>query len=184
MARIPANLGADVRSALATPIPMAAGKLGLEYGRRWWELDDRVYGGATETDLDIGHIWYPSHDYHTERGLVVGYYNVGPQADAYDAVPHRERLRRALAHGARVHGSRYRQDLLDSVSVSWRRQPHIEGAWVRWPSTSGLSLLQRPAGRVYFAGDWLTHLIAWQAGSLESARKVVTDLHHRVMKEG
>ena len=44
-------------------------------------------------------------------------------------------------------------------------------------------LLQRPAGRVYFAGDWLTHLIAWQAGALESARKVVTELHHRVLKE-
>ncbi len=49
---------------------------------------------------------------------------------------------------------------------------------------SGLSLLQRPAGRVYFAGDWLTHLIAWQAGAFESARKVVTELHHRVLKEG
>ncbi|MEO3808486.1 FAD-dependent oxidoreductase [Sphaerisporangium sp. B11E5] len=184
MARVPANLGADVRSALATPIPMAAGKLGLEYGRRWWELEDRVYGGATETDLDIGHIWYPSHDYHTERGLIVGYYNTGPHAEAYDAMPHRERVRRALTHGARVHGARYRKDLLGAVSIAWRRQPHIEGAWVRWPSTSGQSLLQRPAGRVYFAGDWLTHLIAWQAGALESARKVVTDLHHRVLKEG
>nr|WP_184989071.1 FAD-dependent oxidoreductase [Sphaerisporangium rubeum] len=184
LTRVRTNLGADVHSALATPIPMAAGKLGLEYGRRWWELEDRVYGGATETDLEIGHIWYPSHDYHTERGLVVGYYNTGPHAEAYDAMPHRDRVRRALGHGARVHGAKYRKDVLDAVTISWRRQPHIEGAWVRWPSTSGLSLLQRPAGRVYFAGDWLTHLIAWQAGALESARKVVTDLHHRVLKEG
>ncbi|GII79427.1 monoamine oxidase [Sphaerisporangium rufum] len=182
LAKIPGNLDAGVRAALATPIPMSAGKIGLEYGRRWWEIEDQVYGGATETDLDIGHIWYPSYGYHAERGLVVGYYNTGPAAEAYDGLAHRERLRRALAAGRRVHGAKYGRDILAATSIAWRRQPHIEGAWVRWPSTGGLSLLQRPAGRVYFAGDWLTHLIAWQAGALESARKVVTDLHHRVLK--
>jgi monoamine oxidase len=184
LARIPGNLGADVRTALATPVPMSAGKLGLEYGRRWWEIEDRVYGGATETDLDVGHIWYPSYGFHTERGLIVGYYNTGEDAETYNALPHRERLRRALAQGRRVHGGKYGTDLIASVSVAWRRQPHIEGSWVRWPSLSGFTLLQRPAGRVYFAGDWLTHLIAWQAGAFESARKVVTELHHRVLKEG
>ena len=184
LAKIPGNLGADVTAALATPIPLSAGKLGLEYGRRWWETEDRVYGGATETDLDVGHIWYPSYGFHGERGLVVGYYNTGVDAEFYDALSHRDRLRRALAQGGKVHGRKYAADLVSSVSVAWRRQPHIEGAWVRWPSQSGQSLLRRPAGRVYFAGDWLTHLIAWQAGAFESARKVVTELHHRVLKEG
>ncbi|MFC7385482.1 flavin monoamine oxidase family protein [Sphaerisporangium rhizosphaerae] len=183
LARIPGNLGAEVKTALTGAVPMAAGKLGLEYGRRWWEIEDRVYGGATETDLDVGHIWYPSHGFHERRGLVVGYYNTGADADVYSALTHRERLRRALTQGRKIHGRKYGQDLLSSVSVSWGRQPHIEGAWVRWSSPSGQRALLRPAGRVYFAGDWLTHLIAWQAGAFESARKVVTELHHRVLKE-
>jgi monoamine oxidase len=34
---------------------------------------------------------------------------------------------------------------------------------------------------VYFAGDWLTHLIAWQAGAFLSARVAVTRIHERVM---
>jgi monoamine oxidase len=68
--------------------------------------------------------------------------------------------------------------------VAWRAQPHIEGAWIHWSSYEGAyALLQRPAGRVYFTGDWLTHLVAWQAGAFESARKVVTQLHQRVLKE-
>jgi monoamine oxidase len=184
LATIPNNLGAAVRTALATPVPLSAGKLGLEYGRRWWEIEDRVYGGATETDLDVGHIWYPSYGFNTERGLVVGYYNTAQDAEAYDGLTHRERLRRALAQGRKVHGGKYGEDVLASASVAWRRQPHIEGSWVRWPSLGGFTLLQRPAGRVYFAGDWLTHLIAWQAGAFESARKVVTGLHHRVLEEG
>ncbi|MFC4588293.1 flavin monoamine oxidase family protein [Sphaerisporangium corydalis] len=184
LARIPGNLGAGVQAALGTPVPLSAGKLGLEYGRRWWEIEDRVYGGATETDLDLGHIWYPSYGFHTDRGLIVGYYNTGADAETYAALPHGDRLRRALAQGGMVHGRKYGANLLASASVAWTRQPHIEGAWVRWPSMNGFSLLQRPAGRVYFAGDWLTHLIAWQAGAFESARKVVTELHHRVLKEG
>jgi monoamine oxidase len=36
---------------------------------------------------------------------------------------------------------------------------------------------------VYFAGDWLTNLIAWQAGAFLSARAAVTRLHQRVMSQ-
>ena len=39
-----------------------------------------------------------------------------------------------------------------------------------------------PDGNVYFAGDHLSYYIAWQAGAFESARKVVTELHDRVLK--
>ncbi|GIH78745.1 monoamine oxidase [Planobispora longispora] len=176
------NLGAQVTAALREPVADAAGKMGLEYGRRWWEIDDRIYGGITETDLDITHIWYPSHGYHGERGLVVGYYNIGAEAEAYGGLTHDERRDRALARGERIHGEKYRTELRSSVSVAWSRQPHIEGAWARFPfHGGGFALLQSPAGRVYFAGDWLSHLIAWQAGAMESARNAVTGLHRRVL---
>ncbi|GAA1310575.1 flavin monoamine oxidase [Planotetraspora silvatica] len=185
LARIPGNLGAEVLGALRTPRPLAAGKIGLEYRRRWWETDDRIYGGITETDLDISHIWYPSYGFHGARGLVVGYYNLDAAANSYAAMKHADRQRRAIENGVRIHGDKYRTEVLSSVSIAWRRQSHIEGSWVEWPSYGPqFKLLQEPAGRVYFAGDWLTHLIAWQAGALGSARKVVTELHQRVLKEG
>ncbi|HEX4815509.1 MAG TPA: flavin monoamine oxidase family protein [Nonomuraea sp.] len=183
LARIPHNLGPEVTAALRRPAPIAAGKIGLEYGRRWWELEDRIYGGVTETDLDITHIWYPSHDYHAEHGVLVGYYNTDRDAELYAALTPDDRRRRALTQGKKIHGEKYRQNLLSSVSIAWERQPHIQGGWVRWPDfDSSFTLLQRPAGRVYFAGDWLTHLIAWQAGAMESARGVVTQLHQRVLR--
>lgn len=183
LARIPHNLGAGITTALKTPQPVAAGKLGLEYGRRWWELEDRIYGGVTETDLDITHIWYPSHGYHTKTGLVVGYYASERNAVLYGALTPEDRKRRALTQGKKIHGEKYRQDILSSVSIAWERQAHIGGGWVRWPDfDSSFTLLQRPAGRVYFTGDWLTHLIAWQAGAMESARSAVTQLHQRVLQ--
>ncbi|NRQ37898.1 NAD(P)-binding protein [Nonomuraea sp. NN258] len=183
LAKIPHNLGAEVTAALRTPVPVAAGKIGLEYGTRWWELEDKIYGGVTETDLDITHIWYPSHDYHAQRGLVVGYYNTDENAELYGALTPEDRRRRALTQGKKIHGDRYRNDVLSSVSIAWERQEHIQGGWVRWPAfDSSFTLLQRPSGRVYFAGDWLTHLIAWQAGAMESARGAVTQLHQRVVR--
>lgn len=183
LAKIPHNLGAQVTAALRTPVPVATGKIGLEYGRRWWELEDRIYGGVTETDLDITHIWYPSHDYHAERGVLVGYYNTDEHAELYGALTPEDRRRRAITQGRKIHGDRYGKDLLSAVSIAWERQEHIQGGWVRWPSVdSAFTLLQRPAGRVYFAGDWLTRLIAWQAGAMESARDVVTRLHQRVLQ--
>ncbi|GHH70763.1 monoamine oxidase [Streptosporangium violaceochromogenes] len=183
LARLRHNLGARVTAALRTPVPVAAGKIGLEYGRRWWEIDDRIYGGITETDLDITHIWYPSHDYHSAAGLVVGYYNTEENAELYGRLSHRDRRARALTQGKKIHGEKYRAELRSSLSIAWQRQPHLEGGWVRWPSyDGGFALLGRPAGRVYFAGDWLTHLVAWQAGAMESARKAVTEIHRRVVK--
>lgn len=115
--------------------------------------------------------------------MLVGYYNSGANARTYGALTPAERQARAVAQGVRIHGEKYRTELENSFSVAWERTRYSEGGWVSWPSrTSGhYGRLLEPDGGVYFAGDHLSHYIAWQAGAFESARKVVTDLHARVM---
>lgn len=182
MARVPHNLGPAVQNGLTTFRPTSAGKIGLEYRSRWWETQDRIYGGITETDMDITRIWYPSHGFHSQRGVVVGYYNTDEKADAYAALRPGEREARALAQGMKVHGPKYRTELLTSFSVAWTRVPHVEGAWMDIPKDIDdpvFAPLVNGAGRVYFAGDWLSHVVSWQHGSLTSARKVVSALHRR-----
>ncbi|NMO56922.1 flavin monoamine oxidase family protein [Actinoplanes sp. TBRC 11911] len=182
MARIPHNLGADVTAALNSFPVVAAGKIGLEYRSRWWEQDLRIYGGITETDLDIAHIWYPSHDFHARRGLIVGYYNVGDGARAYGEMTPPQRLERALEQGAKIHGDKYVAELAGSFSVAWERMRYLEGAWTAPPwGSAAYDLLLRPAGKVYFAGDWLSREVAWQHGAFLSARSVVSALHQRVV---
>lgn len=185
MARIPANLGERVTAALRFPVPLEVGKIGLEYRRRWWEEDERIYGGITFTDLDLSNIWYPSAGFHGRRGVVVGYYNGGPDALTYSRLPPAQRTERAMAQGTKIHGDAYRSELASAFSVAWHRTPFVEGGWVSWPSrTSGeYALLNEPSGHVYFAGDWLSYFIAWQAGAFDSARYVVTKLHERVATE-
>jgi monoamine oxidase len=183
LAKTPHNLGPDVQTTLSMPTVTSSGKIGLEYRRRWWETDENIYGGMTNTDLDLCVVWYPSYGYGGRHGLIIGYYyNNGANQDAYAALTHPQREKRAVEQGMKIHGAKYRDELVTSASISWRLQPHIEGAWVGWPSrTGGYQLLNKPAGHVHFATDWLSYMIAWQAGALESARKTVTDLHQRVL---
>jgi monoamine oxidase len=182
MARVPNNLGADVNAALASFPATPVGKLGLEYRSRWWETEERIFGGITETDLDVQHIWYPSYGHLGDRGLIVGYYNTGAAANVYSALPPAERVARAVEQGVKIHGERYRAELAHAFSVAWHRTPYLEGGWTIPPYTSpGYQLLLRPAGRVWFAGDWLSHVVAWQHGAFVSARATVEALHRRVM---
>lgn len=182
--RIPHNLGATVQNALRAYRPEPVGKIGLEYRSRWWETDHRIYGGITETDLDIEQIWYPSHGFHSPRGILVGYYNTGGDAVKYAALPPGAREARALKHGVRIHGPKHLSELASSFSISWSRVPFVEGGWQNIPGGPQAPIyapLNSAAGRVYFAGDWLSNLVSWQHGSFRSAQKAVTALHERVL---
>jgi len=186
LARIPNDFSTAVQIDLASLRPMSTGKIGLEFRRRFWEEDDRVFGGITNTNMDIGTIWYPSHGYLGERGIVVGYYNYVDDADTYAAMTPKDRELRALDQGRKVHGAAYVDEFVSSFSASWRQIRHSQGGWVAWDERTGsvgaaYQRLLQPQGRVYFAGDHLTYVTAWQHGAFESARSVVTQLHRRVI---
>ncbi|MEV0078214.1 FAD-dependent oxidoreductase [Nocardia neocaledoniensis] len=186
--RLANNLPADVLTALKAAIPVSSGKLGIEYSRRWWELEDRIYGGASNTDKDIAQIMFPYDHYHGDRGVVVGYYNTGRRHQAFESLTHRQRVAKAVDEGAAIHGEKYRRDIVSSFSGSWRRTKYSEGAWVGWAgsdshggeATPEYTKLLAPVERIYFAGDHLSNAIAWQHGAFTSARDVVTALHARV----
>lgn len=182
LARIPHNLGSAVQAALSLYRGSPVGKIGLEYQSRWWETDHRIYGGITETDMDLDHIWYPSYGYHGKRGLIIGYYNTGTHATTYGALSPADRVSRAVAQGVKIHGDKYRTELAHAFSMAWHLTPYLEGGWTSPPiGTPAYDLLQQPAGHISFAGDWLSDMVAWQHGAFWSARNTVTSLHTRVM---
>ena len=179
--RLDHNLPADVVAALGAAGRTSSGKLGIEYSRRWWETDERIYGGASNTDKDIAQIMFPYDHFHSDRGVVVGYYNTGRRHQAFESLTHRQRLAKALAEGSEIHGDKYRKDVVSSFSGSWARTRYSESAWATWDQTSPeYRLLLQPVQRVYFAGDHLSNAIAWQHGAFTSARSVVEAIHTRV----
>jgi monoamine oxidase len=184
LAKTSHNLGTAVQTALRAVKPSYASKIGLEYKSRWWEKDFKIFGGITETDMDLDHIWYPSYGHLGDRGLIIGYYNTGAHSDVYSALTPAQRLERALDQGVKIHGGKYRSELAASYSHQWKLVPYLEGAWHSMPGgpdAPAYAPLNTAQGHVYFAGDYLSYLDAWQHGAISSARKVVTELHQRVL---
>ena len=159
-----------------------SGKIGLQFKRRFWELDDDIYGGISHTTQPITQIVYPFDGFGTRQGVVLGYYHFGGSKRELDdqTLPDRERL--ALEQGARIH-PQYPAEFANSFSVAWRNIAYSEMPWVRWGSSDDfertLKTLGEPDGPFYFAGDWLSHINAWQAGAFASAHHVCRTLHSR-----
>lgn len=182
LARIPGDLAPAQRQALASLPPMVAGKIGLEFDRRFWEEDDRIYGGVSVTNLPISQIYYPSHGFLGPRGVLIGYYVFGGRAEGINRLAPRDRLERALADGERIHPP-YRRHFRTGTSVAWERMPFSEGGWARWSDEArrnAYPVLLEADGPFVLAGDYLTYHSGWMAGAFLSARDAAARVHARL----
>jgi len=177
------DVSPPVQSAIAAARYDGAGKIGLQFRRRFWERDDEIYGGRSWTDQEVGQIIYPSHGFTTAKGILVGYY-LDFRGTMHQRPP-AEIQRLALEHGARVH-PQYATEFENAFSVTWARVPWSRGSWRSESSAAHqvLSPLREPDGRVHFAGDYMTDMSSWMQGAFESAREVSTALHRRALVRG
>ena len=183
---IPADFAPEVRSVIAATPYGASAKIGLQFKRRFWEEDDRIFGGITRTTLPITQIFYPSYGFLGRKGALVGFYNYEGDAVAVGKMTPAERLEFALSNGEKIH-PQYRAELDRSFSVAWQETPFSKGAWVDWATEfgrgngrgAGYETLTRPDGRIYLAGEHLSYITGWMAGALESARLVSQNIHAR-----
>lgn len=176
------DLSQPVQQAIAAARYDAAGKIGMQFKRRFWEQDDEIYGGRSWTDQEVGQIIYPSHNFGAAKGVLVGYY-----LDFRGTMRQRppDEIRRlALEHGARVH-PQYQAEFESAFSVSWARVPWNRGSWRSESDAAHAALkpLTQPDGRVYFAGDYMTDMSSWMQGAFESARHVATEVHRRALTQ-
>ena len=95
------DVSQPVQAAIAAAGYDGAGKIGLQFKRRFWEQDDEIYGGRSWTDQEVGDIIYPSHGLTTAKGVLVGYY-LDFRGTMRERPP-AEIQRLALEDGARVH---------------------------------------------------------------------------------
>ena len=172
------DLSPSVQAAISAARYDGAGKIGLQFGRRFWQDDDHIYGGRSWTDQDIGQIIYPSHDFQARKGILVGYYLDFKQT--MRALAHSERQQMALEQGGRIH-PQYASEFETAFSVSWPRVPWSRGSWRAETAAAhnALAPLQQPDGRVYFAGDYMTNMSSWMQGAFESAREAAMAIHRR-----
>jgi|KBSSwiStaDraftv2_1062776.scaffolds.fasta_scaffold28355_4 monoamine oxidase len=150
---------------------------------RFWEGEPwRIYGGLSFVKAPNALVWYPSHGLHSKTGVLLGAYAAGPAATQMAAMSRAEQidLTRAMIDqlhpgcGALLHAP---------LQVQWSKAPYSLGPWVQWASDNepDYALLNEPDGPFWFAGEYLSHVGAWQEGAIRSAHRTAArlDARHR-----
>jgi monoamine oxidase len=175
------NFSPEVTAAMARVSYSTVGKIGLQMKRRFWELDDHIYGGHVFTNFeDIFQFSFPSGGWQSEKGVVLGAYVFQGTAAQMSAMSLAERLDAALAAGEKVFPGRYRSSFETGFSWFWHRAQYNLGGWAEWSDDArreAYPKLLEADGRLFMAGEHLSHLTGWQAGAFESAWQQIEKIH-------
>ena len=96
------NLSPELMTAVKATTYSNSAKMGLAMKRRFWEEDDQIFGGHLYSNLPLGEFSYPSNDYFSKKGVLLGLYVNGPVGDLLDR-PIAERVEHVLTHASKVH---------------------------------------------------------------------------------
>ncbi len=172
-------------AAMAKCAYAPVGKIGLQMKRRFWEEDHSIYGGHVFCDNpDINNIALPSTGWQGQKGVLLGYYNFGPNAAKVSGKSPADRATMAVDYGQKIFPA-YKESYETSFSVAWHRVKYNLGGWGMWSDearATAYPVLTEPDGRIYLAGEHMSYIGGWQAGAFESAWQQVERLHARAMK--
>ncbi len=184
LSQVPMQIGAPLKNAINSLSYSAGFKAGVQMKRRWWEDDERIYGGITYTDQPVALISYPSTQFmQTQKGVVLGAYTFGPHAFELTSMTPEERMKVVVDCGAAIH-PQYRTEFENGVSVGWHRMPFTLGCFAQWTEANrakNYDALCAIDGRMVLAGEHASHLGAWQEGAIVSALDAIKRLHQRVV---
>jgi monoamine oxidase len=185
LAQIPLDAGAKMKTAISVVPYASALKVGLQFKRRFWEEDEAIFGGISYTDLPIAQIGYPQFGFNRGgKGVLLGAYLYdGPNAYEFAALPPAERVRRAVAFGAKIH-PQYEAEFENGISVAWHRSPFTLGCSSDWSDQARedhYEDLCQIDGRLVLAGEHASYLPAWQEGAILSALNAIERLHRRAL---
>ena len=78
-------------------------KIGIQMKERFWEKEN-IYGGISWTNQNIEQIWYPPHNVHGKKGVLLGAYTWNQEnAEFFARMNPEERFQEALRQGSNIH---------------------------------------------------------------------------------
>jgi monoamine oxidase len=159
-------------------------KIGLQMKERFWEKNHGIYGGHVFTNIPgINLISLPSSNWMGKKGTLLGYYGGGAEGAQMSARTPQERIDYALAAGEKIFPGEYTKMFEHGFSVSWHLVKYSQGATTHW-SEEGRKLyyptLWEGEGRTLLAGEHMSHLGGWMAGSIESSWMQIARIHERL----
>ena len=184
-------LNATTRQTLADVYIAPACKVGLQGRSRFWEEENRIYGGISWTKDIMSQIWYPSYSFNTPTGVLTAAYNRLEQANVFQDYTRAERLEAALRGGEKLHPG-YREKVFaeNGVSIAWAKMPYQAGGWANDTAFTQPAVFEQmknadPVGsQVFLAGDWFSYWPGWQVGALDSAHYATDSIHRLAADRG
>jgi monoamine oxidase len=173
--------------------------------RRFWEQDYNIYGGLEFVNVGCSPIWFPSAGMFTPRGVLVSGYTEESRS-ALQGLTLEQKFAESRKSVERLHPG-HGKELENPMYVSWGQIPHNEGSWIRaygpgqerWSfglmrqtgdarhpaaarmqTNPGYETLIEPDGPIVFAGDHVSHIVAWQEGAALSALRAVGQVNEKV----
>ena len=185
LARIPSDFSPAKQAALKGVDYLKSAKVAFE-APRFWERE-HIYGGIAWTDRLNENVIYPSHGFHSPRGVILGAYVAGwnhrDTPDSFARLPIPEQIRISAGSIEALHPGRSRE-LSSPVAINWGQVPYSEGVGAvgrdfgddkRGPIYDELC---RPEGPIVFAGEHLSYVGLWQEGAALAAIEAVKVVQH------
>jgi monoamine oxidase len=182
VAGVDVNLSPEMMEAVRATTYSNSAKMGLAMKRRFWEEDDQIFGGHLYSNLPLGEFSYPSHDYYSKKGVLLGLYLNATLGDLHER-PIAERVEHVLTHASKVH-PQIRQAFESAYAVWWRKVKYSQGGFApgapplrraQFAKVDNRILIGSAATAPYSQPDW-------QEGAVAAAWQAVKSLHERAMR--
>src|SRR5262245_28679077 len=176
------NVSPEMMEAIkAVPYSNSA-KMGLAMKRRFWEEDDQIFGGHLYSNLPLGEFSYPSYDYFTQKGVLLGLYANGPVGDLLDQSV-KARLEHVLTHASKVH-PQIRQEFESAFGVWWKKVKYSEGGYASGSARARGAQLTKVENRIIIGSAATTSYSQpdWQEGAVSAGWQALRSLHERAMR--
>jgi monoamine oxidase len=175
------NLSAETMAAVKATNYSPSAKMGLQMKRRFWEEDDRIFGGHLYSNLPIGNFAYPSWGYFGDKGVLLGFYGNGQMSGLIN-MPIKDRIEHVLTHASKVH-PQIRAEYEHAYCTWWEKTQYSLGAFASGGGNAAerLAVLGKPDHRLFLGCAAISGNGGWQEGAVAAAWKQVRQLHERVM---
>ncbi len=182
LAGVDVNLSPEMMQAVRATTYSDSAKVGLAMKRRFWEEDDQIFGGHLYSNLPLGEFSYPSSDYFSRKGVLLGLYANTTLGDLINQ-PVRARVEHVLTHASKVH-PQIRQEFESAYAVWWKRVKYSQGGFATGAAVARREQLSRVENR-FIIGCAATAPRSepdWQEGAVAAGWQALKSLHERAMR--
>jgi monoamine oxidase len=180
--KIDVSFSPEMMTAVKAVATSNSAKMGLQMKRRFWEEDDQIFGGHLYSNLPLGEFSYPSYDYWTKKGVLLGLYANGPVGDLIDQ-PIKGRIEHVLTHASKVH-PQIRQEFESAYAVFWKKVKYNLGGYASGRGNTRRDQLSKVENRIVI-GSAVTAPFSepdWQEGAVAAGWQALKSVHARAMQ--